>query len=116
MNRRSGNPQTARRIKRAIIDSELTQQYIADQLKISQPAISQIANGAVPCNARTLLKLAKVLSVDPVTLDPSLKPLLTRKRSRKEGDPYFCPICGNQNTIDCVCQDCNTSFSIHEAN
>ena len=58
-------------IKRVMKEKKITQEYLAEQLGVSQGTVSLIMNGKSALTVNTLLQIAKVLEVDPASLIPS---------------------------------------------
>ena len=53
-----------RRLKALRIEKDLTQEFLADAVKISRDHLSNIENGKYPINLQTLYKLAEFFNVD----------------------------------------------------
>ena len=53
-----------RRVKALRIEKDLTQEDLADAVKISRDHLSNIENGKHPINLKTLYKLAEFFNVD----------------------------------------------------
>jgi transcriptional regulator with XRE-family HTH domain len=58
------------------------QTRVAEDLGISQPALSQYLRGKVPLNTDFILKVAKILNVNPLEIDPALQHLFLPKLQR----------------------------------
>lgn len=59
---------TAYRIRKKRNDLQYSQEYMASQLGISQPAYANLENGETKLNTKRLEKIAKILDVDLIDL------------------------------------------------
>ena len=62
----------------------LTQISAARKLKVTQPSFNQYLNCIIPLNTDMVLKCARMLGVDPIEIDPSLKSVTSRELKRLE--------------------------------
>ena len=74
----------------------LNQTTLADQLDMTQGAVSQFMNALVPLNTDAILKFAKVLDELPTAIDPDLDKLLKTKKTTIRKVPIIATLSGNR--------------------
>ncbi len=57
------------KIKKIREYNNLTQEYMASQMDISQPAYAQLENGSSKISSQRLKQISKILNVDPKNLE-----------------------------------------------
>ena len=60
----------SKRLRELWNQSSLTQQEAADQLGVSQSAISQYLRGTIPLNTGAVIAFASLFEIDPTEIDP----------------------------------------------
>ena len=84
------NEETAKRLKQAMDNKNLTAKQLSDKSGVSEPSISQYIHGTFAPRNKTAAKLAKVLQVNPMWLMgfdvPMIDPSFDFLQKMKDGN------------------------------